>query len=148
MKSRRVSKRLTKNDLGDTGSHQAAIHVPKRPEILRIFPTLDESSDNPSCLITFWSHALEREYRLRFIHYNNRIVGTGTRDEYRLTSTRELLKDLEARTGDDLVFDFFDDSPPLVSIVNGPRNTETVAGRREISGGWRIEIGDLADGEY
>jgi hypothetical protein len=148
VKSKRVSKRLTRNDLGETGSHQSAIHVPKRAEIIAFFPELDESEENPSCMIDIWSAEVAREYQLRFIHYNNRVVGSGTRDEYRLTGTRLLLRELNARSGDDLVLESGDGPSMLVSIVRGGETIGRQAGVRELIGGWRIEIGEMLSDEH
>ena len=41
----RVQKTLSPNDMGDTRSHQAGIHVPK--SLVHFFPALNESALNP-----------------------------------------------------------------------------------------------------
>ena len=45
----RVQKTLSPNDMGDTRSHQAGIHVPKG--LVHFFPTLDESALNPRSIV-------------------------------------------------------------------------------------------------
>jgi len=96
MSSVRVQKVLSQNDTGDTTSHQAGILVPKG--LASFFPMVDESSLNPRTGLdfeadgTFWSAV--------YIHYNNRVVASGTRDEYRITRIRGLLKRLGAVAGD------------------------------------------------
>ena len=83
--------------MGDTRSHQAGIHVPKG--LAYFFPTLDESSLNPRS-----NMLLESEYGITgmctYIHYNNKVVRDGTRDEYRITRIRSFLAQCGARTGD------------------------------------------------
>ena len=48
-----ISKILSKNDVGDSGSHQAGICLPKKGEFLTFFPELDVKQKNPGVLITF-----------------------------------------------------------------------------------------------
>jgi hypothetical protein len=76
-----VSKVLTPNDTGATGSHQAGIHVPMA--LVKFFPPLQEESRNPDHWISVRSKGAVWSWR--FIHYNKARFGEGTRDEYRLT---------------------------------------------------------------
>ena len=93
---RRLRKTLTPNDVGATGSHQAGVHVPK--SLVSFFPSLDPSALNPDA----WLHieAQGATHRWRFIHYNNGVVGSGTRDEYRLTHVATSFRALGAAAGD------------------------------------------------
>ena len=101
-----VWKKLTANDLGHTGSHQAGIHVPKQPEILRFFPMLDEESYNPECEIAVRLEPGGRCLAVRYIHYNGKLTRGGTRDEYRFTGTPEIFRTLDALPGDRLKFSY------------------------------------------
>ena len=92
----RLRKILTANDVGRTGSHQAGIHVPK--SLLTYFPELDRTVLNPDCWLAV--DVAGETHRWRFIHYNNALVGAGTRDEYRLTHITSALRRLGASTGD------------------------------------------------
>ena len=108
MKSRRqpssqVAKRLSANDLGRTGSHQAGILVPKRGEILAFFPPLEMTSLNPRVKLVASVDGSSEVFDLAFIYYNNKLFGTGTRNEYRLTGLTRLLRALEADIGDTLL---------------------------------------------
>ena len=93
-----IKKTLSRNDVGDTGSHQAGIHVPKDPSILQFFPLLDKSTKNPRHVISFWDEA-GKEWQFNFIYYNNKIFG-GTRNEYRLTCMTPFLKAHNLKAGD------------------------------------------------
>jgi len=99
-----VWKKLTANDLGHTGSHQAGIHVPKQPEILRFFPMLDEESYNPECEIAVRLEPGGRCLAVRYIHYNGKLTRDGTRNEYRLTRTAKIFRTVTALPGDLLRF--------------------------------------------
>ena len=92
-----LQKSLTANDVGATGSHQAGIHVPHA--FADFFPRLQEGTLNPDA----WLDVADSHggtYTWRWIHYNNRVVGSGTRDEYRLTHTARYLQNAGAREGD------------------------------------------------
>lgn len=100
-----IAKVLGANDIGLTGGHQAGILIPKTGSVLSFFPVLDESIKNPRATVEVT--ALEAglgSFKLALIHYNNKIVGSGTRNEYRLTGMTALLRSLRAEVGDVLVF--------------------------------------------
>jgi hypothetical protein len=109
----RIRKTLTPNDIGATGSHQAGIHVPKG--LLRYFPSLDETRANPSLWLEV--NAGGGSWRWRFVHYNNGVNGTGTRDEYRLTHVRKYLAESQAAPGDVLELEPVDDGSATVTLV-------------------------------
>lgn len=104
MTSASFAKLLSANDVGLTGGHQAGILVPKgAPELLAFFPPLDPALPNPDA----WISAQDGEgnrWSLRYIYYNNRLHGTGTRNEYRITHLTKCLRGMDARPGDQLVF--------------------------------------------
>ena len=91
-----LQKTLTKNDLGLTGSHQAGVHVPQA--LAGFFPRLDGSRHNPSTWIEVEGHG--GAWRWRWIYYNGRPMGIGTRDEYRITHTAKFLRAGGANPGD------------------------------------------------
>lgn len=100
MKPLTVTKALTANDVGTTGSHQAGIAVPKQRELLEFFPTLDASVKNPDAWI-FCQDPDGQVWKLRFIYYNNKLHDPeGTRNEYRLTHLTLFLKQNKAQVGD------------------------------------------------
>jgi hypothetical protein len=96
-----IRKTLSANDLGLTGAHQAGMLVPKDPSIRGFFPPLDPSQLNPRCSI----HVLDEQgasWSFVLIHYNNALVGSGTRNEYRLTRMTRFLRQHRAQPGDTL----------------------------------------------
>ena len=99
-----VIKTLSRNDLGLSGSHQAGILVPKTVVRQAFFPSLREDTINPHCMIVFYVG--DKEYELNYIHYNSRLFGKGTRNEYRLTRLNRFYKDFNCNLGDKLVFTF------------------------------------------
>jgi hypothetical protein len=93
-----LRKDLTPNDLGRTGSHQAGLHVPKA--FAHVFPTLREDELNPSSILNV--EFRDCKFAWRYIHYNSKVFGSGTRDEYRLTRVTPFLRMSGARVGDTL----------------------------------------------
>jgi len=104
MKEMSFSKTLSANDTGLTGGHQAGILVPKGDrDLLAFFPRLDPSTENPDAWIAVMDEHGE-SHQLRYIYYNKRLHGTGTRNEYRITHLTGYLRGADARPGDALVF--------------------------------------------
>jgi len=102
----RITKSLTRNELGLTGSHQAGVLVPKSSQLHGYLAELDELEMNPSAIVEFECPQLGRVISARYVHYNSRLLGRGTRDEYRLTRLGDFLSQVRARPGDLLVFTF------------------------------------------
>ena len=130
----RVQKTLSPNDMGDTKSHQAGIHVPKA--LVDFFPALDESALNPRSTVR-----LQSEQGLvgtcAYIHYNNGVVGDGTRDEYRITRIRSFLTECGARTGDTIEFHRTGDREYFVRIVDPETKAASGAIVVDLARGWK-----------
>lgn len=94
---------LSGNDIGVTGGHQAGILVPRIPQAIEFFPTL-ATEVNPRARILFIDEDTEEPLELTFIHYNGKLYGTSTRNEYRLTGMTRFLRTKAARPGDELQF--------------------------------------------
>ena len=95
-----IEKRLSANDVGLTGTHQAGVLVPKREGLLSALPSLDPGQRNPRQTIV----AFDEEgfaWRFQFIYYNNALFG-GTRNEYRITGMTRFLRSRDAAPGDTL----------------------------------------------
>ena len=143
-----VSKPLSANDVGLTGAHQAGILVPKDERILGFFPRLNESSKNPSKIISCHIMDLGMYAEFRFVHYNNKIVEWGTRDEYRLTRMTAVLRDLNARVGDVLIFSKDGTGQIALEIERSgvQRKVSSVADEYCLQGGWKIVMkGERSD---
>ena len=104
MDSKRISKTLSANDVGETGSHQAGILVPKDENILSFFPALRKDIKNPRVNIPFFDNAGYR-WIFSFIYYNNRLFG-GTRNEYRLTRMTKYIRSNTLKTGDEIYLSY------------------------------------------
>lgn len=103
-----ISKKLTKNDLGITGSHQGGICIPTEIIRLNFFPCLDSTQYNPRRIVPF--HFKDRTVFFNLIYYNNRLFKKGTRNEYRLTGMTKFLKENDCKENDVIEFSFYEGS--------------------------------------
>jgi hypothetical protein len=74
----RVTKRLTANDIGDTGGHQAGITIPKAGPMIAFFPRLDVREFNPRATLRAIDFHTNDMFDLEFIYYNGRLLGRST----------------------------------------------------------------------
>jgi hypothetical protein len=104
MGSQTYEKPLTANDTGETGGHQAGIHIPKsQTDLIALLPFLDPAQKNPDAWLEMTDDA-GVTWRFRYIYYNNRLHDEGgTRDEYRITHMTKFFRAVGATEGDVLV---------------------------------------------
>lgn len=135
-----ISKVLSANDSGETGGHQAGLHIPKQERILSFFPLLDASELNPRVHLRFEDES-ERLWDFAFIYYNNRFFG-GTRNEYRLTRMTRYIRELGLVTGDEVVMHRDSDNNYSISYrrSNEPSVSVNQAGVTVIrlGSGWKL----------
>lgn len=135
-----VSKVLSPNDVGATRSHQSGIAVPKT-DVLDFFPRLDPAVRNPDCTVTVRSESADIYWNLRYVYYNSRRFGDGTRDEYRLVQVRAMLDELGAKVGDTIRFSRTSIGDTLVSlkpVEDEPVVEAEAAPSGKLPGGWKI----------
>lgn len=134
-----IRKKLSPNDLGETGSHMAGILIPKEQQVLDFFPSLDKSVKNPRAELVMHERDATTRWVFNFIYYNNRFFG-GTRNEYRLTCMTQYLRASNAKVSDEVLFSLNDDNSYELAIVRA-KDLSTVArddGVLVLSGGWKI----------
>lgn len=102
MEKKSISKLLSANDTGDTGGHQAGMLVPKEESLLAFFPELNPKECNPRAHLIFIDDSGEK-WEFAFIYYNSRLLGRGTRNEYRLTRMTRYIREAGMVPGDEVV---------------------------------------------
>lgn len=102
-----ITKILSGNDTGDTGSHQAGMHIPRDEKVLSFFPILDKKIKNPRAIIRVVDDA-EKNWSFNYIYYNGVFFG-GTRNEYRLTGMTSYIRVNNLRPGDSIILERIDD---------------------------------------
>lgn len=136
--NQRISKKLSDNDLGFTGSHQAGILVPKDERILSFFPQLDRTQKNPRAPLVVWERSNGTRWEFTFIYYNGKLFG-GTRNEFRLTRMTQYLRAVNAKAQDELVFAKDERGSIVVELVRNGRQAPVATdnGVLVLGGGWR-----------
>ncbi len=137
--SKKISKRLSANDIGSTGAHQAGILVPKQKEILEFFPSLDSKQKNPRQTLVIRELNDRTRWEFNLIYYNNKFFG-GTRNEFRLTCMTQYLRSVDSKIGDELVFSKDENGSIFIECVREDLNKPTLTsdGVLILSGGWKI----------
>ena len=141
---KKISKILTKNDTGETHSHQAGILVPKsKAEILSFFPELQNNEKNPRKNVVFLDKN-GKIWKFNYIYYNNKFFG-GTRNEYRLTGMTKFFRKYDVLEGDLVVFSCdsennyyieFDKKQP--SGISDPKNITPNKIKIKLKKEWKI----------
>jgi hypothetical protein len=133
-----ISKKLSANDVGLTGSNQAGILVPKDPVVLSFFPQLGAQTKNPRLTIIVRELDNGARWNFNFIYYNGRLFG-GTRNEYRLTCMTQYLRAIDARVGDELIFSKDENGSVLISCSRARVGAElNQDGVMVLTGGWKV----------
>lgn len=135
-RTKSISKILTKNDTGETGAHQAGIHVPKTEKILSFFPPLNNSTKNPRHSITFTDQSLKK-WKFNFIYYNNKFFG-GTRNEYRLTGMTKFIKSYNIKAGDELLLRRDENNLYLIEFEKSKSKDVLKNGKLVLGSSWRV----------
>lgn len=108
-KPKAITKKLSMNDSGETGGHQAGILVPKGSNVLDFFPDLGNEEKKPRAVMYFTDPS-GKEWKFTFIYYNNRFFDPkGTRNEYRLTGMTAYFRENSLKAGDDVILIHNDD---------------------------------------
>lgn len=104
MSKQTYEKPLTANDTGETGGHQAGIHIPKsQTELTQFLPMLDPATKNPDAWLEMTDDS-GSVWKFRYVYYNNKLHDqNGTRDEYRITHMTSFFRAVGASAGDILV---------------------------------------------
>lgn len=131
-----VSKRLSANDIGETGSHQAGILVPKEGDVIKFFPSLASSTKNPRADLHMREKSDGTLWLFKLIYYNSKFFG-GTRNEYRLTCMTKYLRMSGANVGDELAFSRDIDGNYLISLRRASRVSDS-SDTLVLTGGWKI----------
>lgn len=133
-----VLKKLSPNDVGITGGHQAGILVPKQEKILSFFPILDSTMRNPRTTLVMRERADGARWEFNFIYYNNAKFG-GTRNEYRLTCMTAYLRAISAHPGDELRFTRDENASYNIELIRAGGDASSLQGETLVlSGGWKI----------
>ncbi|MBM6400280.1 EcoRII N-terminal effector-binding domain-containing protein [Phycicoccus sonneratiae] len=134
-------KTLSATDTGHSRTHQSGILIPKDARILRLFPRLNPTAVNPDANMHIRVPRLGVFRPARFVFYNTKDLGIGTRSEYRLTQIARLLRELGAVPGDQLKLSR--DNAGDLSLDVGAEDASIVVpdvDKLVLRGGWTIAV--------
>ncbi|MCG2590762.1 EcoRII N-terminal effector-binding domain-containing protein [Rhodohalobacter sulfatireducens] len=135
-RTKSISKELTKNDTGETGAHQAGIHVPKQQEILSFFPSLTKETKNPRHSIKF-ADPMNEKWTFNYIYYNNIFFG-GTRNEYRLTGMTKFMRKHSLKAGDELILKRDDNAIYSIELEKQNKISTDKNGKLKLGSSWKV----------
>lgn len=120
-------KTLSRNDTGETNSHQSGISITKEVAKTDIFPNLGIETLNPRTTLTFFDEDGD-QYKFEYIYYNDKFHGKDPKkahNEYRLTRVIDFLRKVNARAGDQIWFGLDSDGGRRIGLIKQEENTET-----------------------
>ena len=111
MGEKKIFKVLSRNDTGETHSHQSGISIPKKVVNAGILPKLGIDSLNPRIMLTFFD-TKEKKWDFPYIYYNDAFWGkepSKSHNEYRLTCVIDFLRENNVTSGDSIWFSIDDE---------------------------------------
>lgn len=132
-------KTMTKNDTGETHSHQSGITIPKIVAESGIFPILDINILNPRTEINFYD-CNNKMWTFQYIYYNDMFHGKEKKlghDEHRLTCTKDFIRQNFIKSGDSIWFSIDDNGVRHIGFekIEETNNSEQTA--IKLKAGWR-----------
>lgn len=118
-KSSRLMKVLSRNDTGETHSHQSGISIPKKVAAAGVFPFLGTDILNPRCDVRFYDEQ-GNPWDFQYIYYNDLYFGKERKkahDEFRLTCVKDFLKANNAKAGGMIWFSKNEEGKRLVGYL-------------------------------
>ena len=132
-----IEKTLSRNDTGETGSHQAGIAIPRITEILSFFPDLDKKIKNDNIQMNF-KDSSGKTWEFKFIYYNNKFHDDGgTRNEYRLTRTTGFIKNYALKEGDIITLSKYKNDQYSIGFTENKSSPGTLEDILILGNSWR-----------
>lgn len=134
--TRIITKVLSANDTGETGGHQAGMHVPRERRLLSFFPNLNVNDKNPRVNLRF-SDGSGDEWEFAFVYYNNKFFG-GTRNEYRLTRMTNFIREAGLATGDEVILSRSEADEYCIGFRRKSEANRDERGVLKLGSGWKV----------
>ena len=99
-------KTLSKNDTGETHSHQSGISIPKEVAKTSIFPQLGTDTINPRVEVVFYDEN-DNAYKFQYIYYNDVFFRPDKKrghNEFRITCVKDYIGKNSIKSGDKIWF--------------------------------------------
>jgi len=137
-----IRKKLSPNDVGETGSHQAGILIPKKiAEDLDFFPKINKKKiKNPRKTLEFFDRN-GKKWLFNYIYYNNKYFD-GTRDEYRLTGMTNFIEINNLKSDDHLIISKGRNNHFLIDFCESEKNLKFIKNKNTGKSSWNISNSD------
>ena len=130
---------LTRNDSGETNSHQSGITIPKEIANSKIFPTLGKDKLNPREELIFYDDE-SNMWSFQYIYYNDIYFGKDKKhghDEHRLTCVKQYFKKNNIISGDTICFSIDSRGVRHISFEKNGKTLNENSDVIKLGNGWR-----------
>lgn len=130
---------LTRNDTGETNSHQSGITIPKNVASAGIFPKLTTETLNPRTEVTFFDEN-GTKHVFQYIYYNDVFFGkpkNKSHNEYRLTCVKEFIRDNNIKSGDSIWFAIDEKNVRHIGFEKSEVEQKESRTFIKLTGGWK-----------
>ena len=118
MSEKKIYKVLSRNDTGETKSHQSGISIPKNVIAAGVLPPLGIDKLNPRSVLTFEDVQGEK-WEFQYVYYNDVFFGKEPKkghNEYRLTCVLKFLRKHNIKSGDTIWFSLTDENIRRIGV--------------------------------
>ena len=136
----KIWKTLSKNDTGETHSHQSGISIIKKIARSGIFPQLTIDTLNPRTIVNFKDEQ-GKVWSFPYIYYNDLFFGKPQNkghDEFRLTCVKDFIKANDIKAGDEIWFALDENNNRIIGFDKASKNKENNTNVIVIRKGWKI----------
>ena len=126
MYKEQIFKKLTRNDTGETMSHQSGITIPKNVADSPIFPEMTTTELNPRKDVVFWDEE-GNKWTFQYIYYNDMFFGkerSKSHNEHRLTCVKNFLRAYDIKSEDEIWFAIDENKKRHIGYIRN-ENTDT-----------------------
>lgn len=120
----KVWKKLSRNDTGETNSHQSGIAIIKEIAKAGIFPNLTTETLNPRTQVSFLDQN-GTKWDFQYIYYNDAYFGKPKgkgHDEFRLTCVKDYIRANDILAGDEIWFAVDDKGKRIIGFDRQSQN--------------------------
>ncbi len=139
MAEKKIFKVLSRNDTGETHSHQSGISIPKKVISAGVLPPLGIDSLNPRITLTFFD-CNQKKWEFPYIYYNDAFFGkepSKSHNEYRITCVIDFLREFQVKSGDSIWFSIDDNGVRKIGIQKQQSEEEQRKVKKIVlCGGW------------
>jgi len=138
MYSIKVFKVLTRNDTGETHSHQSGITIPKKVADTGIFPNLGIDLLNPRENILFFDEN-KVGWEFQYIYYNDVYFGKPkekAHNEHRLTCVKKYIQENNIKSGDSIWFSIDDNGIRHIGFIKQEKQEDNEPKKIVLGSGW------------